>query len=78
VSACERLLHSRFQYQRQYFGFSRRGTQLIYVNGLCRTADTPYWRTNFVSVADGGDCYYQATYDPVAHSFVECQVNGVA
>ena len=78
ASGCERLRTARFEYKRQYYGFSHEGRSLIYVNAFCDPDDLFYWETTFVMVFDGGDCFYQATYDPVAHEFVECYVNGVA
>ena len=78
AAGCERLLRRQLQHKRQYFGFTSGGKRLIYVNGLCDPDGTPYWMTDFVSVTDGGDCYFQATYDPVARAFTECHVNGFA
>ena len=64
------------KYKRQYFGYSLSGNKVIYVNAFCDYFD--YWKTTFVFVFDGGQCFFQATYDPESDKFVSFGVNGEA
>ena len=72
-----------FEYGRQYWGLTRKGRKLIYVNAFCNPDDfTPRldwsfdWRKNIVRVRDGGSCYFQAYYDPIDKTFIELNFNG--
>lgn len=64
------------KYKRQYFGYNLSGKKVIYVNAFCNYFD--YWKTTFVFVDDGGQCFFQATYDPESDKFVSFSVNGDA
>jgi hypothetical protein len=64
-------------YMRQYLGIVQDDTQLIYANFFC-TADGDDWRTVFVFVMDGGDCYFQLKYNPQTREFSAFSVNGEA
>ncbi len=64
------------KYKRQYFGYSLNGKKVIYVNAFCDYFD--YWKTTFVFVFDGGQCFFQAAYDPETYKFLSFSVNGEA
>jgi len=63
-------------YWRQYVGFFRDGQRLIYANYFCRAEEG--WLDMLVDVMDGGDCYFQLTYDVDSGEFVSWYVNGEA
>ncbi|MCB9460994.1 MAG: hypothetical protein H6670_15175 [Anaerolineaceae bacterium] len=63
-------------YWRQYVGFVRDGQRLIYANYFCRAEAG--WLDRLLEVADGGDCYFQLTYDVDSQRFVNWYVNGEA
>ncbi len=50
------------EYTRQYFGFTRGGTQRILIIGFCRVEDLD-WKNEFVSAAESRDCRFEAEYD---------------
>ena len=77
ASGCKLLRQNTREHIRQYFGFSRNKVRLIYINGFC-DAFSQDWKETLVFVMDGGDCFYQAVYDPTADRFLECYVNGVS
>lgn len=66
------------RYFRQYVAVVRAGERLIYINALCNVHSKPEWRTRLIRVLDGGNCYWQAWYDPVTGTFSELTVNGRA
>lgn len=71
-----------FQYQGQVRAFklptrvlsSRR---VVFVNAFC-TSVPAYAHVGFVSVNDGGACYFTAYYDTVRHTFIDVSFHGVA
>jgi hypothetical protein len=65
------------EYQRQYVGFMRDGSRLIYGNYFCKNFGID-WRQNIVMVDDGGDCYFQVEYDLDQGIFIMLMVNGVS
>jgi hypothetical protein len=66
------------QYRRQYFGLSREGRRVIFVNAFCGPfAETlPDWQKRLVTVSDGGGCFFQVYYDPSTKEFRDLRVNG--
>ncbi len=65
-------------YRRQFFGITfQRGTPLIYANYFCMDG-FERWRTGFVSVEDGGECFFQVLYDPATGVFSRLRINGYA
>ena len=69
------------KYYRQYAGILVDGHKIIYVNALCETAAMKYetyWRERYVSVFDGGECFWHLRYDRGTKRFSELMVNGVA
>jgi hypothetical protein len=65
------------EYNRQYIGVMLDDRQIIYANFFCDSVETD-WRTDFVLVMDGGDCFFQFKYDVEAAQFFDLQVNGNA
>ena len=66
------------RYFRQYVAVVRAGEPVIYVNALCDVYDRPQWRQKFIPISDGGNCFWQAWYDPATATFSELAVNGRA
>jgi hypothetical protein len=68
------------RHKRQYFGVTRNGHKLVFVNAFCEehTQQDPDWSKHFVFVFDGGSCFFQLYYDPSANSFLDLRVNGFA
>jgi hypothetical protein len=65
-------------YKRQYFGVTfEEGEPLIFANYFCVDA-FDYWQEGYVSVADGGDCFFRLLYDPVTDTFLSLRINGEA
>ena len=64
------------KYKRQYFGYSLNGKKVIYVNAFCHAF--AYWEKTFLLVEDGGQCFFQATFDPESDKFISFNVNGEA
>jgi len=64
------------RYFRQYVPILRAGQKVIYINAFC---DAPaYWRTQFVVVADGATCYWQALYNPATQKYLHLTINARA
>ena len=63
------------QYQSQFFGLKREGKQIIYGNYFCDNFGKD-WKREFVSVLDGGECYFQIEYDLHRGEFIKLMVNG--
>lgn len=64
-------------YKRQYLGLMRNNRRVIYVNFFC-DAFKKDWKTVPVAVNDGGDCFFNVTYDVDRTTFDDLQVNGEA
>jgi hypothetical protein len=62
-------------YMRQYLGIVVDGQEMIYANFFC-TINEMDWHTEVVFVMDGGDCFFQVTYDPQSGDFSNLSVNG--
>ena len=65
------------KYNRQYIGLIMDGRQIIYANYFCNNIGTD-WKSHFVFVLDGGECYFQFKYDIGSGDFFDLQVNGEA
>jgi len=63
------------KYQRQYIGLQRDGSEIIYGNYFCDNHGKN-WRLEWVSVLDGGNCYFQVEYDVQQGDFILLMVNG--
>jgi len=70
-------------YYRQYAGFVMRGRRVIYINGVARSAieppsaDHPFdWRTQAVSICDGGPITFGIEFDPASGEFTRFAFNG--
>lgn len=71
-------------YYRQYAGFVIGGRRQIYVNGVNRSAverdpdpGRPFdWRTQAISICDGGSVTFGVIYDPAVQEFTQFAFNG--
>jgi hypothetical protein len=80
VAALERspdLWQKQRAYKRQYGGIVRAGRRLVYASFLCNTHGDE-WRRQVVIVMDGGDCYFQLTFDVERDTFDDLTINGEA
>ncbi|MGD0801761.1 MAG: hypothetical protein ABR906_10630 [Terracidiphilus sp.] len=73
----EKIEHPE-NYFRQYLAVVRAGKNLIYVNALCEVQYNIDWRNHVAIVWDGGNCYWQAWYDPATEKFSNLYINGRA
>ncbi len=70
-------------YDRQYLGIIQGGRRLIYVNGFSSSLVSDfggphgYWRHQIVFVNDGGNDFFNTTYDPKTRRFSGLQFNGL-
>lgn len=64
-------------YERQYFGYAFEFQWLVVINGYCPDAYMSPAQYP-VTVMDGGDCFWQATYSLTDKRFVNLMVNGNA
>ena len=62
---------------RQYVPVIVSGRKLIYVNAFCGI-EGPGWRTDFVTICDGGESVWGVLYDPTTEEFSELEINGRA
>ncbi len=62
-------------YRRQYLGLERAGKRLVFANFFCNAKGAD-WKETAVVVDDGGDCYFQATYNVDTDRFISLRVNG--
>ena len=72
-------LHGKVStYYRQYEGIEIAGeSQLIHGNFLCRVHGDQ-WRTEWIRVMDGGDCYFSFSYDLKDSKIKDLYINGEA
>lgn len=64
----------RFQYQGRT---TLLGRQFVYVNGFCNHEGRDLTH-DWVTMLDGGACYFSAKYDPTTKRIYDLEVNGVA
>lgn len=64
------------QYFRQYLAVVVNGKKTIFVNSLCSDVQPPNRRKKLILGADGGKCFWHASYDPATQSFSNLVVNG--
>lgn len=64
-------------YTRQYAGLLRDGRRLLYASFLCDTYGEPWWREPLL-VLDGGDCFFQLTFDLERGSYGNLMISGEA
>jgi hypothetical protein len=66
------------KYFRQYLAIMQSEKKKIFVNAVCGTAgdNTDNWRHHLQIVCDGGNCYWQAFYDPATQKFSNLMING--
>lgn len=63
------------RYFRQYVAVIQGGEPLIYINSLCNVHANPDWRHHLVSAFGGGNCYWQAWYDPATATYFDLTIN---
>ncbi len=76
----DRSLKKWNTYRFQYQGQEEKGRKFIYINAFC-DLHNPKGRNlskNFVLVHDGGGCFFQLKYDPIADKFFNAFINGEA
>jgi hypothetical protein len=71
------LWRKQASYKRQYAGLVRDGRRLVYASFFCDSGGEA-WRHEPLFVMDGGDCFFQLTYDPARGTFDDLMVNGEA
>lgn len=64
-------------YKRQYAGLLRDGRRLVYASFFCDTHGEA-WRREPLFVLDGGDCFFQLTFDVERGTYGDLMVNGEA
>ena len=64
-------------YKRQYVGIMIKGKPVIYGNFFCTDTGTD-WKSEWIFVLDGGDCFFQLQFDIESGTFTELTVNGEA
>jgi hypothetical protein len=68
-----------FEYGHQYFGVTKNGRRLIYLNAFCKPSRfDPRWQKEMIVVRDGGSCYFQVYFDPAEKEFINLRYNGQA
>ena len=67
-------------YVKQYRGRDGRNGREVEVRGFCQTSGRSRkdLMEDFIHVLDGGDCYFQATWDVNTSRFKQFHFNGVA
>lgn len=73
-SSLQKWDNYRFQYQ----GQEDKGRKFIYINAFCYFHKGINLSKTFVFVLDGGGCFFQLKYDPVADKFFGAFINGEA
>lgn len=64
------------RYYLQYVGIRAGGRRLIYINAVAVDSAPEQWRTEPVTVCDGGRSYWGAMFDPATGEFSELAFNG--
>ncbi len=54
------------------------GRPLMVINAFCHPENHPDWRTTWVGVDDGGDCYFEAYWERDTRRFRGVSINGIA
>jgi len=68
------------KYFRQYLAIVQSGKKQVFVNAMCRASggNSEDWHHHLQIVYDGGDCFWQAFYDPATQKFSDLSINGRA
>lgn len=69
------LWEKQATYRRQYVGLLRDGQRLVYASFFCETFGGD-WQREVLFVLDGGDCFFQLTYDVERGTYGDLMVNG--
>jgi|GEM_PF-2445173 len=69
-----------YVYGRQYVAYEdKNGEKIVWVNFFCNPDEySDYWKTEIVSVDDGGNCYFQLKINLNTNKVFDVFVNGVA
>jgi hypothetical protein len=73
-----RPLNAWSTYRFQYQGQEEKGLKFIYINAFCYFDRNTNLSKTFVFVFDGGSCFFQVKYDPLADKFFDTFINGDA
>ena len=64
------------EYQRQYVPIlNALGEKEVWVNFFCKTSPSDKWRTNLVSVEDGGNCYFNIKVNLNKKAYYDLEIN---
>jgi hypothetical protein len=74
----DRHINNPREYYRQYLAVMVSGRKIIYLNALCSVEQNANWRKRLIVTSDGGQCFWQAMYDPSTHRFSDLKINGRA
>lgn len=67
------------EYRRQYIiATSPTRDKILHINFFCGTEGFEYWKEEYVSVDDGGNCFFQVLVNISKIKLLEFSVNGVA
>ncbi|GEM_PF-715684 len=67
------------EYRRQYIiATSPTGDRILHINLFCGTEGFEFWREEYVSVDDGGNCFFQVLINISKMKLLDLSVNGVA
>jgi hypothetical protein len=69
------LWEKQSTYRPQYAGLLRNGQRLIYASFFCDTLGED-WQREVIFVLDGGDCFFQLTYNMERGTYGNLIVNG--
>lgn len=75
--ASPELWRKQGTYKRQYAGLIHNGRRLIAASFFCDTHGEE-WRREVLFVLDGGDCFFQLTFDVERGTYGDLMVNGEA
>jgi len=76
ASAEHAKLHNWSSYTFQYQGQRKNNRKLVFLNAFC-ISPPKYARRQFVSVDDGGACFFHFYYDPERKLFLDLSFNGL-
>ena len=67
------------EYYRQYIpGINSDGEKVVWINFFCGKPKTKSWKTNIISVRDGGNCYFNLKVNLSKKKYYDYRVNGIA
>ena len=67
------------EYYRQYVpAINQDGEKVVWINFFCGKPETKTWKTNIISVRDGGNCYFNLKVNLSKKKYYDYRVNGIA